>query len=307
MSARSVCSGTDPATSRSRRDISEPPRRPEMTMRTPFAPRCIERWAACLIARRNATRRSICSATERATSSASSSGWRISWMLRRTFLPVFSSRSLRSSSTLAPDLPITMPGLAVWIVTVTWFADRSMSMRGTPASCSRLRISERMSRSSCRSRSGLSCVPLAGAPFVDHDRDMARSAQQRAHPAVGARPPALQHPRLVRPDARHVQVVGVEAVVVLRVGDRRLDRLEDLTRGLLRHELELRHRAVDGHATDCVDDEPHLPRCDPDVARVSVDFHGGSPSRSLLLDAGGPLGRLPAAVAAEVARRSELA
>src|SRR5437588_809236 len=45
----------------------------------------------------------------------------------RAFLPVVASSVFRSSSTFAPPLPITMPGLAAWIVMPTWFADRSIS------------------------------------------------------------------------------------------------------------------------------------------------------------------------------------
>src|SRR5712664_538404 len=54
-----------------------------------------------------------------ATSCALSSGCLISWIEMRTRLPKRFSRSSRSWSTDAPPLPITMPGLAVWIVTVS--------------------------------------------------------------------------------------------------------------------------------------------------------------------------------------------
>src|SRR6266566_7286550 len=62
-------------------------------------------------------RRSIWDAMFSATSCASSSGCLISWMEMRTRLPNRFSRSSRSWSTDDPPLPITMPGLAVWIVT----------------------------------------------------------------------------------------------------------------------------------------------------------------------------------------------
>jgi len=54
MSARSVCSGTRPRRSDSRRDISLPPSRPATLIRTPLAPRSIARCTDCFIARRNA-------------------------------------------------------------------------------------------------------------------------------------------------------------------------------------------------------------------------------------------------------------
>src|SRR6266567_1479952 len=73
-------------------------------------------------------RRSICDAMFSATSCASSSGCLISWMEMRTRLPNFFSRSSRNWSTEDPPLPITMPGLAVWMVTVSCaFDERSVS------------------------------------------------------------------------------------------------------------------------------------------------------------------------------------
>src|SRR5204862_520019 len=51
MSARSVCSGTRPSRSHSRRAISAPRSRPPQYTRTPFAPERIVRRIACFIAR----------------------------------------------------------------------------------------------------------------------------------------------------------------------------------------------------------------------------------------------------------------
>jgi hypothetical protein len=75
----------------------------------------------------------------------------ISWIVTRTFLPVIRSSSSRSASTEAPCLPMTMPGLAVWMTTVSWLAERSVSMRARPALRRRLLISRRIARSSWRS------------------------------------------------------------------------------------------------------------------------------------------------------------
>ncbi len=44
-----------------------------------------------------------------------------------TFLSVSLPMFVRSASTFAPPLPMTMPGLAVWTVTVTWLMPRSIS------------------------------------------------------------------------------------------------------------------------------------------------------------------------------------
>ena len=152
MSARSVCSGMRPCFSDSRRDISAPPRRPATATLMPFAPRCIVRCTVCLIARRNATRRCSCSAMLRATRYASSSGVRISLMFTRTRWPVVFSSSVRSRSTLAPLRPMTMPGFAVWIVTVIWLTLRSISTCEMPASVappSMIRLRIAMSSCSC--------------------------------------------------------------------------------------------------------------------------------------------------------------
>jgi len=56
----------------------------------------------------------------------------------RMRLPVLASSVRRSSSTLTPLLPITMPGLAAWMVTVIMFAERSISTLETPASAMRV-------------------------------------------------------------------------------------------------------------------------------------------------------------------------
>src|SRR5579885_2050434 len=113
ISARRVCRGTFPSTSFSERAISAPPRRPPTIIFTPFAPARNAFCTACFMARRKATRFSSCSAILRPTRVASSSGWRISRMFRRTRLWVFASSSARSRSTFSPLLPMTMPGRAV--------------------------------------------------------------------------------------------------------------------------------------------------------------------------------------------------
>src|SRR5260370_1051889 len=72
-------------------------------------------------------RRSIWEAMFSATSCALSSGCLISWMEIRTRFPNRFSRSSRSWSTDEPPLPMTMPGLAVWMGTVSWaFVDEQL-------------------------------------------------------------------------------------------------------------------------------------------------------------------------------------
>ena len=120
-------------------------------MRTPLAPAFMVRCTACLSALRKAMRRVSCWAMFVATSTASSSGWRISLISSLTLLVVRRPICWRSASTFAPPLPMTMPGLAVWTVTVTWLMPRSMSTRLTLALDSRLPTSWRIVMSSLSS------------------------------------------------------------------------------------------------------------------------------------------------------------
>ena len=115
------------------RAISEPPSRPDTCTRTPVAPERIADVSARFIARRNATRFWSCSAIDCATSLASSSGRFTSRMFTRTCLLVILWSSRRSASTSVPDLPITMPGRAVWMSTVTSFLSLRMRMSDRPA------------------------------------------------------------------------------------------------------------------------------------------------------------------------------
>ena len=139
------------------RAISAPPRRPETCTFTPLAPDRIALVSARFIARRNATRFWSCSAIDCATRRASSSGRLISRMFTLTCLPVIRCRSRRSWSTSEPDLPITMPGRAVWMLTSTSFWFLRIVMSDRPACDSRpmmcLRICVSSSRKSANWRS----------------------------------------------------------------------------------------------------------------------------------------------------------
>ena len=99
------------------RAISAPPSRPETCTFTPLAPERMAEVSERFIARRKATRFTSCSAIDWATSLASSSGRLISRMFTFTALLVILWSSLRRASTSMPDLPITMPGRAVWMFT----------------------------------------------------------------------------------------------------------------------------------------------------------------------------------------------
>ena len=132
------------------RAISAPPRRPETWIRTPLAPERIAEVSARFIARRKATRFCSCSATDCATSLASSSGRLISRMFTFTDLPVILWSSRRSASTSLPDLPITMPGRAVWMLTSTSLEFFLIVMSERPAWASLFSMWSRMWTSSSR-------------------------------------------------------------------------------------------------------------------------------------------------------------
>src|SRR6185369_15906790 len=150
MSARSVPSGIRPSRSHSRRLISAPPRRPETMIFTPFAPAFIDRWMDCFMAFLKAMRRLSCWLMLVATRYASSSGWRISLISSLTLRLVSAPICWRRISTFWPPLPMTMPGLAVCTVTVTWPKLRSISRPLTLAFDSRLSTSWRIAMSSLR-------------------------------------------------------------------------------------------------------------------------------------------------------------
>ena len=132
------------------RAISAPPSRPETWTFTPFAPDRIAEVSERFIARRKATRFWSCSAIDWATSLASSSGRLISRMLTLTALLVSLCRSRRRASTSLPDLPITMPGRAVWMFTSISFAFFLIVMSERPACASLLTMWSRMRMSSSR-------------------------------------------------------------------------------------------------------------------------------------------------------------
>ena len=132
------------------RAISAPPSRPETWTFTPLAPERIAEVSERFIARRKATRFWSCSAIDCATSLASSSGRLISRMFTFTALLVSLCRSRRSASTSLPDLPITMPGRAVWMLTSISFAFFLIVMSDRPACASLFTMWSRMRMSSSR-------------------------------------------------------------------------------------------------------------------------------------------------------------
>src|SRR6188472_97091 len=282
MSARSVPSGIRPSLSHSRRPISEPPRRPATAILTPLAPAFIERWMACFIAFLKAIRRLSWPAMFIATRYASSSGWRISLISSLTLRVVSAPICWRRTSTLAPPLPMTIPGLAVWMVTVTWLMPRSISTPLTLALASRLSMSWRILMSSWReavysllsayhfavqvretpSRKpyGWTLCPNSGLLVRDDDRDVGHGLVDRERPTLCPRLEPLDRRAFVRDGVGDEQVLGGQVVVVLSVGSRALQHARDVCRCLLRHEPQERGGLLDRLALDGSGDEAGLAR-----------------------------------------------
>src|SRR3954452_19780218 len=270
MSARSVPNGIRPSLSHSRRPISEPPRRPATAILTPFAPAFIDRWMACFIAFLKAIRRVSCPAMFIATRYASSSGWRISLISSFTLRFVSAPICWRRTSTFAPPLPMTIPGLAVWMVTVTWLMPRSISTPETLALASRRSINLRILRSSWseavysllsayhfavqvretprRKPYGWTLCPMSGLLVCDDDRDVRHWLVDRERTTLRPRLEALDRRALVGDGIEDHEVLGRQVVVVLGIGGGALEHARNVAGGLLRHEPQERGGLVDGLA-----------------------------------------------------------
>src|ERR687897_19052 len=249
MSARSVPRGMRPSLSHSRRPISEPPRRPATAILTPLAPAFMERWMACFIAFLKAMRRLSCPAMFIATRCASSSGWRISLISSLTLRFESAPICWRRTSTLAPPLPMTMPGFAVWIVTVTWIMPRSISTPLTLAFDNRLSMSVRIPMSSLREAVyslsayhfavqvretprrkpyGWTLCPMSGLLVRDGDRDVGHGLVDGERPTLCARPPALDRRALVSDGIGDDQLLGRQVDVVRGIGGGALQQARDV-------------------------------------------------------------------------------
>src|SRR6478752_4270371 len=300
MSARSVPRGMRPSRSHSRRPISEPPRRPATAIRTPLAPAFIDRWIACFIAFLKAMRRDSWPAMFIATRCASSSGWRISLISSLTLRFESTPICWRRTSTFAPPLPMTMPGLAVWMVTVTWLMPRSTSTPLTLAFASRRSISWRMRMSSLREAVysfgsayhfavqvretprrkpyGWTLCPMSGLLVRDDDRDVGHGLVDREGPTLGARLEALDRRALVGDGIDDEQVLGRQVVVVLGVGRGALEHAGDVGRGLLRHEPQQGGGLLDRLALDRLGHEAGLAGRRTEVLGSGGHAHGRHPT-----------------------------
>src|SRR4029079_2184493 len=281
MSARSVPSGMRPSLSHSRRPISELPRRPETAIFTPLAPAFIERWIDCFIAFLKAMRRDSWPAMFIATRWASSSGWRISLISSLTLRFESAPICWRRTSTFAPPLPMTMPGFAVWIVTVTWLMPRSISTPLTLALASRRSMSVRIAMSSLREvvyslsayhfavqvretprrkPYGWTLCPMSGLLVRDDDRDVGHWLVDGERPPLCPWLDPLDLRALVGDGVEDDQVLRGQVVIVLSVGSRALQHARDVCRCLLRHEPQERGGLLDRLALDGSGDEAGFAR-----------------------------------------------
>src|SRR5258705_3341226 len=323
MSARRVPSGMRPSLSHSRRPISDPPRRPATAIRTPLAPAFIDRWMACFIAFLKAIRRVSCWAMFIATRWASSSGWRISLISSLTRRFVRPPICWRRISTFAPPLPMTMPGLAVWIVTVTWLIPRSISTPDTLAFASRAPTSLRIVMSSLmrsvyslsayhfavqvretpsRKPYGWTLRPISGLLIRDDDGDVSHWLVDRERPTLGSWPPALDRRALIGVGIDDDAILGRQVVVVLGVGCRAVEHPLDVPGGGLGHELQQRGGLFHAPTADRGGDEIGLAGRPAEVLGSCGNAHGNV----LLLQRRRPLGVLAVpAIGAGVGKLAE--
>src|SRR6187431_3808831 len=152
---------------------------------------------------------------------------------------------------------MTMPGLAVWIVTVTWLMPRSISTPDTLALARRRSTSLRIVMSSLmravyslsayhfavqvretprRKPYGWTLCPMSGLLVRDDDGDVGHGLVDGERPTLGPRLEALDARTLVRDGVDDDQVLRRQVVVVLGVGGRALEHARHVSGGLLWHE-----------------------------------------------------------------------
>ena len=111
---------------------------------------------------------------------------------------------------------------------------------------------------------------LVGQPAHD-DRDVAGALADAGGAAAGPGAPALERRALVGVAGRHEELVGGQAVVVLGVGDGRVEALEDHPGDVALGELEDLEGPGDGLATDEVEDLAGLVGRRADVLDLGAD------------------------------------
>src|SRR3712207_5262202 len=102
---------------------------------------------------------------------------------------------------------------------------------------------------------------------LDRDGDVAGALADPVRPALRPRPEPLQRRTLVDVRLADEQRVGVQPLVVLRVGDGAGEHLVDLLARGLRSELQHREGLLRGQTADEVDHPARLVRRDAHVTR----------------------------------------
>ena len=199
---------------------------------------------------------------------------------------------LRIFSMSAPFLPMTTPGRAEWIVTRHFLCGRSMTIFET-AACLSFFIERRADRhvlvqqlavfvlagEPARIPGAVDAEPQAdridflshrfllrpgcgGADFAHDDRQMRERLLDAPGAAARARAEALHDQRLADKGLGDDEIVDIEIVVVLGVGDRALQGLLDIAGDPLARELEVGERLLDLLAADQLRQEVQLLRAD---------------------------------------------
>src|SRR5882757_1843827 len=167
---------------------------------------------------------------------------------------------------------MTIPGLAVWMVTVTWLMPLSISTPLTLALASCLSMSWRILMSSWREAVysllsayhfavqvretprrkpyGWTLCPMSGLLVRDGYGDVGHGLVDGERPTLCPRLEALDRRALVGDGVDDDQVLGGQVVIVLGVGGRALEDARDIRGGLLRHEPQQGGRIFDSLALD---------------------------------------------------------
>src|SRR5512146_2883351 len=97
---------------------------------------------------------------------------------------------------------------------------------------------------------GWTLCPMSGLLIRDDDRDVGHGLVDGERPTLCPRLEALDRGALVGDGVDDDQILGRQAVVVLRVGGRALQHARHVGRGPLRHEAQCRGGVLDLHALD---------------------------------------------------------
>src|SRR5437588_8386721 len=126
-----------------------------------------------------------------------------------------------------------------------------------------------------RSTSGWTFCPIASLLLVGQfDRHVARPLANPGGSPERPRTVALECRPLVDVGLSHRELVGDELVVVLRVGDGRVEQLQNVPGRRARGVRQYGTRLVDRLAANVVDHEPRLARGAADVLRPRPDGDG---------------------------------